>query len=777
MPRSTTRSRRAKEKTESTGYSAQTITEQLILDPTLQDNIKDLKDEELKARLVDWAKSEYRKMKSSMDQQRSLWYLNHAFYRGRQYNDVVGGKFLPIPDTGKQPRLTVNRIEPVVRTEMARMLAQDPTAEFIPGSSENSDIETAKAAEAVYLHVRRAKKLKDKNRGSAFWTSVCGIGYIKTFWDGTAEVLGADENGREVPVKGEVDYQVVLPFNILIPDDTQIDIEDQPFVFNAYTKPLSWVNQRWGSMFKDGAAIATVNTETELVDSARLNGGRIARDAKPDSCLVIEAWIKPGALRDLPKGGMLTIVNNDTIVQAVLDGFPYAHGEYPFAKYDSIPTGSYFSASVVESLIPLQRELNRNRSRRTDIANKAVQPGLMYDRGSMNPSKVTNRTGEMIEVMPGSRWPVPKPTPTIPPFMFQEEQEIITDIEDLSGQHQISKGSAPSGVTAATAIQYLSEQDNSYMSTVFDSIESAQEKIARQTVGLFIQYADVPRMIKVAGKNNAQSVKLLKGADLKGQTDITVEAGSSMPTSRAAYVAQVTDFMTRGLVDPQMGLKMLGLPGFSAYYDLMDLDENHALRENIKFEGADLNEVTAKRQESDSRKYMDMLNMVEQANAMAMDPSEIIQIDQSSQEAMMEQLDDLAANDPRFAQLAGEYDVSIWPINDFDNHDVHIEVHNRLRKSQTYENLPPEIQTEIDRHVNAHEEAKQMKTLQEQFLAGGQMPGEASDFLTDPETGGPVEGNEDQPVAEEADQQAQAGQDNQFSGNPPQDTAGQEQLA
>ena len=773
MPRTTTRSRRKRNETpERSGHDTQTITEQLILDPTLQENINSLKDEELKDRLVDWTKSNYNKMKTAMDSMRSQWYLNHAFYRGRQYTDVVNGKFFNIPDTKKAPRLTVNRIEPVVRTEMARMLAQDPTAEVIPGSSENSDIEAAKAAEAVYMYARKTKRLKDKNRSAAFWTSVCGLGYIKTFWDGSQVGKSQDENGNEVDSRGDINYQVVLPFNIFVPDSSIEDIEDQPYVFNVYTKPVSWVNERWGSMFENGAATATVSTETELVDSARLNGGKITQNTKPDSCLVIEAWIKPGCLKDLPKGGMITVVNNETIVQAVLDGFPYAHGEYPFAKMESIPTGTYFPASVIETLIPLQRELNRNRSRRADAANKMSNPGLMYDRGSINPGKVTNRSGEMIEVMPGSRFPVLKPQASIPNTFFQEESTILTDIEDLSGQHQISKGNTPSGVTAATAIQYLSEQDNTYMSTVFDSIEAAQQKIAKQSIQLFIQYADEPRLIKIAGRNNSQSIKVLRGADLRGQTDVQVESGSSMPTSKAGFAAQVTDFMTRGLIDPQMGLKMLGLPGFSSYYELMDLDENQALRENVKFETAIAEEIAQKRQESDTRKYMDMMNMVQQANATAQSPGEQIVIDP---ENYQEQFDDLAMNDPRFAQLAGEYDVSIWPINDFDNHEVHIEVHNRLRKSQTYENLPPEIQSEIDRHVNAHEEAMQMKALQDQFLAGGQMPGEASDFIQS-EEGGSVD---DEEAANAMGDYSVGNEDasNQFQGNPQQNTADAEQPA
>jgi len=44
------------------------------------------------------------------------------------------------------------------------------------------------------------------------------------------------------------------------------------------------------------------------------------------------------------------------------------------------------------------------------------------------------------------------------------------------------------------------------------------------------------------------------------------------------------------------------------------------------------------------------------------------------------------------------------PVNSFDNHPIHVEEHNRFRKTREYEELPDEIRVLIDTHVRTHEE-------------------------------------------------------------------------
>jgi hypothetical protein len=69
------------------------------------------------------------------------------------------------------------------------------------------------------------------------------------------------------------------------------------------------------------------------------------------------------------------------------------------------------------------------------------------------------------------------------------------------------------------------------------------------------------------------------------------------------------------------------------------------------------------------------------------------------------------------------------PVNDWDNHRLHIERHNDYRKSQAYEQLPQEAKDLFEQHVNAHVEA---------IMVGAQgamnMPQGMLDLANNPET-------------------------------------------
>jgi hypothetical protein len=63
------------------------------------------------------------------------------------------------------------------------------------------------------------------------------------------------------------------------------------------------------------------------------------------------------------------------------------------------------------------------------------------------------------------------------------------------------------------------------------------------------------------------------------------------------------------------------------------------------------------------------------------------------------------------------------PANSWDNHPVHIQVHNQFRKTQQFELLPPEIKQAFELHVQSHQLAASLGMMG----VGGNMltPGEA----------------------------------------------------
>lgn len=688
-------------------------------------NITDAKNSEA---IGAWVKKEYTKCKSQMDPIKRQWYMNMSFYKGDQYVDYINGQLIKIPAPSSKARLVVNRIKPVVRTEVSRMTSQEPTAEVVPASNDEGDILAAEAAEAVFQSVRTRLNLQRILREAAWWCSVTGIGYIKTHWDKSYEAM--DSNGQAV--YGDHCYTSVSPFNIMVPDLLVQDIEDQPYVLNVFTKSLEWVRLRYPDVFKKDYK-PTVVSSNEIMETQYLNTkSSQANSATPDSCLIIEAWVKPGATALLENGGLVTMVD-DIVVGAKTDGMPYKHGQFPFAKMEAIQSGSFYPTSVIEDLIPIQREINRTRSQLVEARNLMARPGFFYRTGSMDPNKVTSSTGQYIDIRPGAEFPQPIPLPQMPAFVEKMQEDGLRDIEDISGQHQVSKGNAPSGVTAGTAIQFLQEADNSYMATTHASVEDAVQKVAGQTVELAIEFWDSERLIKYVGKDGSISARYLSQADLKNGTDIRIEGGSSLPTSKAARIALFMDLMNRGILPPQEGLELMSLPSMKAYWDIAKVDENQAKRENLAMSELDpamLANVAAQRQQA------------QQAAMMGVPPG----IDPMSNPMASQQME--VGNEP------------FIPVNEWDNHPVHLKFHENFMKSQEYSMLDDAVKQEFELHRQKHKDMEfsgNIQGMMQQMQAGqpgggqpGGMPGQppagpsGSNQFSDPSGNPPVDAQQPQ---------------------------------
>lgn len=629
--------------------------------------------------LVGWAKDEYTKAKNARIQIQMQWYMNMAFLRGKQYAEYIP-KLRKLGTPSAAPyrvRHTSNRIRPMVRTEIARLTSQKPSASVIPASSEDEDLFAAQAGEQVWESMYSRKKIHDVFRQSIFWTAVCGTSFIKTYWDQSAW-------DAHTKIAGDIVYGAVTPFHLFVPDLREPDIEAEPYIIHAYTRSVAWIRQFWKDRLQNDLNPNVVSANEILEDVwLGLPGGSSSNG--PDSCLVLEIWVKPGAHKLFPQGGMMTLVDNQ-IVSFFSEGNPYQHSEYPYAKVDHIPTGNFYAESSITDLIPLQREYNRTRSQIIEAQNRTSKPQLLAPMGSINPAKITTEPGQVILYRPGFAPPQPLPIQSLPAYIFSNVQQILMDMEDISGQHQVSKGSAPAGVTAATAISFLQEKDDAYLTHTYQSVESAWEKIARHTLSHAVQYWDVPRLIRTVGSDGAFDSMMLRSSDIATGTDIRMEGGSSLPQSKAGRQAFLMDLMKMQFIAPEKGLELMEIGGVQKLYDQLKVDERQAQRENIRFKRMKAEEV-----------------MMHQ------------------QEAMMQM------PDPDVETGMPMQPPSIIPVNTWDNHTVHIEVHNRFRKSQIFELLEEPVKIILEQHVQEHKMA-QMQDMQEmamqQMMAqgGGMMP-------------------------------------------------------
>jgi hypothetical protein len=181
----------------------------------------------------------FKQAKSDRWKAERQWYLNLAFYFGRQnvmVQDAPGAarsfKLFTPPAPYYRSRPVINLIRPLMRTEMSKMTSQKPSAFVVPSSSDERDMYAATAGEQIWDSQYRDKNFARILRRAVFWDSMTGNGFVKSYWD-------ENKVDKVTDLMGDICYENVTPLHMFVPDLKEPEIEDQPYVIHAAMRDTS----------------------------------------------------------------------------------------------------------------------------------------------------------------------------------------------------------------------------------------------------------------------------------------------------------------------------------------------------------------------------------------------------------------------------------------------------------------------------------------------------------------------------------------------------------
>lgn len=521
--------------------------------------------------VLDYVQKLFNSAKQNRQQFERIWYMNLAFYFGRQY-----AQWTPVTANGTSQlyeppvpswrvRLVSNKIRPIVRTELAKVTKEKPQAYVVPSTTDDDDLAAARGAEAVFDFLWRVLMLNKQLRRAEFWTIICGTGFMKDWYDAELNDAGG--------IPGSICLEPASPFHIFVPDTQEEEIEHQPHVTHVLAKDPEWVHETFGIEIRPDAGGSAGVLEQKFLTALGINS-----NIHKNMVAVHETWVKP--CRKFENGALIHWTGEQIL--SIDEEWPYDHGQYPFTKFEHVPTGRFYADSIIPDLIPLQKEYNRTRSQIIEAKNRMAKPQLIAPRGSVDPSKMTSEPGLVIFYTPGFTPPQPLPLQSIPSYVIEELDRCQRDMDDISSQHEVTKGRTPPGVTAATAISYLQEEDDSKLAHTISSLEEGVEKIGRHMLSHVQQFWDVQRQIQIMGDDGQWEQFEFGQANLKGNTDLKIEAGSALPRSRAAKQAFIMELADKQMIPPDRALKYLDMAETGRLYEEMQLDSRQAQRENLK---------------------------------------------------------------------------------------------------------------------------------------------------------------------------------------------------
>jgi hypothetical protein len=407
------------------------------------------------------------------------------------------------------------------------------------------------------------------------------------------------------------------------------------------------------------------------VASARLLGYSAGELAS--RCEVRVVWAKPNKFKGWPNGLRAVFVNRELLMA---EPTPKGSDPIPFAQQIERPLpGDIYGSSSVLQAIPLQKALNLTISR--DEYRRTVQrpkPVADYEAG-LDENAWTNEDSELLQKNHGYtvEWLAP---PTYESDARATDRYLAL-IDDIFGNVAILMGESDGEIRSGRQAFIQGEYAGTALSGPARSIEQCVKKIGAGLLRLRKANTTEERDIQIVGKNRGIEILQFRGSDLAGAGDYYVEPGSALPMSLAQKKQMIFEMVDRKMLDPARALRLLPVPSdLDAEMDDQRLDRDRATEENLMFTGLD--EAAA-------------VDAMDAAAAKAQAQADVSVLEGGGQPP--DPTDDLK-------DVLEQVGLDARP--DFENNDVHLDVHNKFRKTAQYRKLPKVVRSLMDFHCAMH---------------------------------------------------------------------------
>ena len=609
------------------------------------------------------------------EQRRSLelqWQLNINFLNGNQHCDinVRSGTIeqYEVPYEGMENEV-FNQIEPIFNTRIANLNKIGYAMTVKPRTSELDDAAKANVSTELLRYKQSISNFTKFKVNLIHWAEIIGTAFTLCWWDGekgnivgkTALLeIGADgfpaETQKDI-YDGDVEYGLLSAFEVFPEDIYKQEVSDQRSIITEQVLSVDDIYDLYG-VEVDGKAIETYSISP--VEGAG-GFGYIATTAKmtvrtvENAQKVITYYERRN--RRFPGGRMIILIGDKLFFCGDL---PYE--EIPIiATKSSIVPGQFFGKSCIQNLIPLQRSYNGNMNTIHDYIKRLPASTVSIEEGSVRDmdefAKSIFEPGGIVTYAANRSKPDFINPPDFPADVASQIQRLRSDMEYAAGVSQLMVYGQNNGVTSGTAIQNLTEIDNTRLSITGENIRTGIIELAKLWLKMYKRFASGYRALKVVGSNDSGDVLIWSGEDINSY-DVEFDAENELIYSEEY---QRNNYM-------------------SAYSAGMFTDSNGIIPESAKAEALELMKVKG---------YHKVISMYE------------LQLQRANREN----------------KLLKE---GIVPVIEFvDNHSLHIEEHSKLMLQLEYQALRksnPEICAAFEKHIREHMAFLQQDT---QNIQGG----------------------------------------------------------
>lgn len=569
------------------------------------------------------------------------------------YFDSRARTFRPISGLGVYPqknRVHANLILPNIQNRLARLLKNPPKYDVYPNTTSPDDKDAARLTLKVVNHVWDKERIDEKRIELGMWQQQAGHAWIKVYWDplrgdilpnpNVEPVDGAEMPGEpeNVEYEGDVGVDVCSPFEIFV-DPLAKSQDEMQWLIHAKVRKLSYFKDHYPD--RGGLVKEESAWLLSIQNLLKINNMTSRGISGSPTDPVMQGSAIELAYFEKPskKYPKGRMIITANGIMLRYDDLPC--GKIPYVKFDDVKVaGKFYSESLITHLRPIQDQYNRNLRRKAEYINKGLSLKLIAAKGHGLTQESLNDTTEVMEFNPveGASPPKDLPSPQMPQYVFNEDANLKQQFAEISGISEVSKGQLPSASIPAQGMQMLVEADETRAGIVTTSNENSWALVGALIARYASKYYITKRFIKEAGEDGEYSYTEFSGEDLRESYDVRVVKGSTLPNSKVLKRQEILNLHQTGYL-------------------------------------GDPNDPLLKQKVLNNLEYGDISEVWED-----------LRVDLQQITRTVEQIE---------AGMNPEFDID-------DNHKLHFDYKNRLRKSEKFQTYTPEVQAIFMRDLRAH---------------------------------------------------------------------------
>ena len=519
------------------------------------------------------SKAEEARQYSARVSHEAVWLTNTAALMGftQVYYNTTTRKFETLgsaqPNNVKS-RIHVNKILPTIQNRTARLCKNKPKYDIKPNSNETEDKEASRLGLQILENTWEKQQLEKKRAELIMWAQQASHAYLKVSYD---ESLGDPMidpmTGECVGYEGDIQVDVTSGFEVF-PDPLAKSFEESQWFVLARVRKLDYFRLHWGEkgqkVKEDVSYLLSNQYESRINSLNSLSRGTSGTNTQLKNVATEYTYYEKRS-KNYPMGRMIVVASNELLEDK---GLPV--GEIPLVKFDDVTIGGkYYGEAVITHMRPIQEQFNRLYQKRQQWVSLLLSGKYLVPRGSqLTKESLDDQSGEVVEYTPVVNGGEPKvmEVPNIPQYAYKEEESLQAQLDDISGINEVSRGSLPSAQIPAIGMQFLTEQDDTRIGLEVTNHEEGYARLGKLILMYAQKFYVKERLLKVGGQGLEYTIKSFKGSDLKGNTDVIVIKGSSLPGSKVLKRQEVLNLYTQGLLgdpaDPKVREKVLQLLEF-----------------------------------------------------------------------------------------------------------------------------------------------------------------------------------------------------------------------